>query len=127
MTTTTMSKTDLLNEVLDTLSRNMGGDVNGAAVVSTDGIVFASRMSSDVNVDRVSAIAATTLGISRRVSRDLQLGDNGETIINCANGFFLVIPVNERGLLAVNLRKGGNLGMIRLEANDAAAKINSII
>jgi uncharacterized protein len=127
MTTTTMSKTDLLNEVLDTLSRNMGGDVNGAAVVSTDGIVFASRMSSDVNVDRVSAIAATTLGISRRVSRDLQLGDNGETIINCANGFFLVIPVNERGLLAVNLRKGGNLGMIRLEANDAAVKINSII
>jgi uncharacterized protein len=125
--TTTLSKTDMLNDVLDSMSRNMGGDVNGAAVVSTDGIVFASRMSSEVNVDRVSAIAATTLGISKRVARDLQLGDNGETIINCNNGFFLVIPVNERCLLAVNLRKGGNLGMIRLEASDAASKINSIM
>jgi hypothetical protein len=124
---TTLSKTDMLNDVLDNLSRNMGGEVNGAAVVSTDGIVFASRMSSDVNVDRVSAIAATTLGISRRVARDLQLGDNQETIINCNNGFFLVIPVNERCLLAVNLRKGGNLGMIRLEASDAASKINGIM
>jgi uncharacterized protein len=125
--TTTLSKTDQLNDVLDSLSRNMGGDVNGAAVVSTDGIVFASRMGNDINVDRVSAIAATTLGISRRVARDLQLGDNNETIINCANGFFLVIPVNERCLLAVNLRKGGNLGMIRLEAVDAASKINGIM
>jgi hypothetical protein len=123
----TLSKTDMLNDVLDNLARNMGGDVNGAAVVSTDGIVFASRMSNEVNVDRVSAIAATTLGISRRVARDLQLGENSETIINCANGFFLVIPVNERCLLAVNLRKGGNLGMIRLEANDAATKISSIL
>lgn len=124
---TTLSKTDMLNDVLDNLSRNMGSDIIGAAVVSTDGIVFASRMSSDVNIDRVSAIAATTLGISRRVARDLQLGENNETIINCNNGFFLVIPVNERCLLAVNLRKGGNLGMVRLEASDAASKINTVL
>lgn len=123
----TLSKTDQLNDILDTMARNLSGEVNGSAIVSTDGIVFAARFSSDINVDRVSAIAATTLGISKRVAKDLQMGENDETIIKCANGYFLVLPVNERCLLAVNLRKGGNLGMIRLEATDAAAKVTGIL
>jgi predicted regulator of Ras-like GTPase activity (Roadblock/LC7/MglB family) len=123
----TASKTDLLNEVLDNLASSLGGDVNGSAVVSADGIVYASRFQSSVNVDRVGAIAATTLGVSRRVARDLAMGNTSESIIQCDNGFFLVIPVNERCLLAVSLRKGGNLGMTRLEAEDAGARIAEIM
>lgn len=124
---TTLSRTEMLNEVLDNMARNLSGEVNGSAVVSTDGIVFAARFTSNVNVDRVSAIAATTLGVSRRVSKDLQLGDNDETIIKCNNGYFLVLPINDKSLLAVHLNKGGNLGMIRLEASDAASKITMIL
>ncbi|HEX2916284.1 MAG TPA: roadblock/LC7 domain-containing protein [Chloroflexia bacterium] len=123
----TVSKTDLLNDILDNLAVSLSGDVNGSAVVSTDGIIYAARFSSGVNVDRVGAIAATTLGISRRVAKDLSLGNSNETIIQCEGGFFLVIPVNDKCLLAVNIRKGGNLGMTRLEANDASAKINMVM
>lgn len=127
MSAPTMSKTDMLNEVLEALAMNLGGDVNGSAVVSTDGIVYASRFSSNVNVDRLAAIAATTLGISNRVARDLAMGSPNEAIIQCDGGLFIVLPVNEKSLLAVSLRKGGNLGMVRLEANDSAKKISSII
>ena len=123
----TASKTDLLNDLLDALSISLAGDVNGSAVVNVDGIVFAARFSSTVNVDRVGAIAATTLGVSRRVSKDLSMGGNTETIIQCEGGFFLVIPVNDKCLLAVSLRRGGNLGMTRLEANDSAQKIAMIM
>ena len=124
---TTVSRTDMLNEVLDNLAVSMSGDVNGSAVISSDGIVFAARFTGNVNVDRVGAIAATSLGISLRVARDLNMGHTTETIIQCENGYFIVIPVNEKSLLAVNLRKGGNLGMIRLEANDCAKRIATII
>jgi predicted regulator of Ras-like GTPase activity (Roadblock/LC7/MglB family) len=123
----TASKTDLLNEVLDTLAQNLAGDVTGSAVVSSDGIVYAARFGSGINVDRVGAIAATALGVSRRVARDMAMGNTNETIIQCENGFFLVLPVNERCLLAVNLRKGGNLGMTRLEASDTAARVSEIM
>lgn len=123
----TISKTDLLNDLLDALAVSLGGDVNGSAVVSTDGIVFAARFSSGINPDRVGAIAATTLGISKRVSKDLTLGDPNETIIQCENGFFVILPVSDKGLLAVQLRKGGNLGMIRLEAKETAAKVANIM
>jgi predicted regulator of Ras-like GTPase activity (Roadblock/LC7/MglB family) len=123
----TASKTDLLNEILDNLAVSMGGDVSGSAVVSVDGIIYAGRFSSGVNVDRVAAIAATTLGVSRRVAKDLAMGNSTESIIQCENGFFIIIPVNDKCLLAINLRKGGNLGMIRLEASDCAARISQIM
>ncbi len=121
------SKTDALNDCLSELSAAMGADVLGSAVVSTDGIVFASRFNSSVNIDRVSAIAATVLGVSRRVAKDLVLGSSNETIIQCEGGFFIIYPVNDKCLLAVNLRKGGNLGMVRLEASDTADKISGIM
>ncbi len=123
----TVSKTDLLNEILDNLALSLAGDVTGSAVVSSDGIVYAARFPSSVNVDRVGAIAATTLGVSRRVAKDLALGGTSEGIIQCENGYFIIIPVNDRCLLAVNLRKGGNLGMTRLEAGDCADKISGIM
>lgn len=118
-----VSKTDLLNDILDNLATSMSGDVLGSAVVSTDGIIYAARFPSNVNADRVGAIAATTLGVSRRVAKDLAMGEPMENIIQCENGYFLVLPVNERCLLAVNMRKGGNLGMIRLEAGDSSKRV----
>ena len=123
----TASKTDLLNEILDDLAKSLNGDVTGSAVVSLDGIVYAASFPDSVNVDRVGAIAATTLGVSRRVSRDLVMGNPTESIIQCENGYLLIIPVNDRCLLAVNLRRAGNLGMTRLEAGDAAGRINHIM
>ena len=122
----TITKTDMLNEVLDTLALNLSGDVNGSAVVSTDGIIYASRFPANVNADRVGAIAATTLGVSLRVARDLAMGNPSEAIIQGDNGYFIVIPVNDKSLLAVSLRKGGNLGMVRLESNECARKIANI-
>lgn len=123
----TLSKTDMLNDILDSLAVSLGGDVNGSAVVSTDGIVYSARFASNVNVDRIGAIAATALGVSNRVSRDLVLGGTNETIIQCDGGFFIIMPVNEKCLLAVSLRKGGNLGMTRLESGDCAKKISEVM
>ena len=123
----TASKTDLLNEVLDTLAVSLSGDVTGSAVVSLDGIVYSARFPASVNVDRVGAIAATTLGVSRRVSKDLVMGNATESIIQCENGYLLIIPINDRCLLALNLRRSGNLGMARLEASDCASRINEIM
>ena len=121
------SKTEVLEGILEELARNLGGDVNGSAVVSLDGIVFAARFNSNVNVDRLSAIAATTLGVGRRVAKDLAIGNCQETIIKCENGYFLVLPAGDRSLLAINLRQGGNLGMIRIEASEAANSISLVI
>jgi len=117
------SRQEQVLAVLDRLSNNVGNDISGAVAVSMDGIVLASRMSSDVNADRVGAVAATMVGVTRRVSNELKIGATEEAIIKADNGLFMVLPAGEQSLLAVNLRQGANLGMVRIEARDAAVAI----
>jgi len=113
--------------ILDRLSTNGGTDITGAVAVSTDGIVLASRMSNEVNADRVGAVAATMVGVTRRVSGELKIGLPEEAIIKSDNGLFMVLPAGEQSLLAVNLRHGANLGMVRIEAREAAGAIGKVL
>lgn len=113
--------------ILDHLSVNAGNDVTGAVAVSMDGIVLASRMANEVNADRVGAVAATMVGVTRRVSGELKIGFPEEAIIKADNGLFMVLPAGDQSLLAVNLRHGANLGMVRIEAREAAAAIGKAL
>jgi hypothetical protein len=92
-----------------------------------DGIVLVSRMSAEVNADRVGAVAATMMGVTRRVSGELRIGVPEETIIKSDNGLFMVLPAGDQSLLAINLREGANLGMVRLEARSAAQEIGRLL
>lgn len=113
--------------VLERLSQNVGNELSGAVAVSTDGIVLASRMATDINADRVGAVAATMIGVTKRVSGELRIGLTEEAIIKADNGLFLVLPAGEQSLLAVSLKQGANLGMVRLEARDAATAISRLL
>lgn len=117
------SRQEEINLVLDRLIANASADVSGAAAVGMDGIVLVSRMGSDVNADRVGAVAATMIGVTRRVSGELRIGATEETIIKASEGVFMVLPAGNQSLLAINLRPGANLGMVRLEAREAAEAI----
>jgi predicted regulator of Ras-like GTPase activity (Roadblock/LC7/MglB family) len=113
--------------ILDRLATNGGSEITGSVAVSMDGIVLASRMSSDINADRVGAVAATMVGVSRRVSGELKIGLTEEAILKANNGLFIVLPAGDQAMLAVNLKQGANLGMVRIEARDAAAEISRVI
>lgn len=113
--------------ILDQLSTSVSGDITGALAVSMDGIVLAARLSNDVNADRVGAVAATMVGVTRRVSGELKLGSTEESILKANSGLFMVLPAGDEALLAVNLRANGNLGMVRLEARDAATAISQVL
>lgn len=112
-----------LMSVLERLAANLSSDISGTVAVSNDGIILASRMSSDVNADRVGAVAATMIGVTRRVAGELRIGTTEEAIIKANNGYFLVLPAGETALLAVNLRQGSNLGLVRIESRECAAVI----
>jgi hypothetical protein len=122
-----MSRQEQIANVLDQLRSNTANDVTGVAAVGMDGIVLVSRMSADVNADRVGAVAATMIGVTRRVSGELKMGSPDEAIIQADKGLFMVLPSSDQSLLAINVRQGANLGMVRLEARDAAEKIGRLL
>jgi hypothetical protein len=121
------TRQEQISEVLDKLRANAGSDVGGVAAVGMDGIVLVSRMSTEVNADRVGAVAATMMGVTRRVSGELKIGFPKETIIEADSGLFMVLPAGDQSLLAINLQKGANLGMVRIEAREAAKEIGTIL
>lgn len=121
------SRQEQIANVLEKLVGNTGSDVVGVAAVGMDGIVLVSRMSAEVNADRVGAVAATMMGVTRRVSGELKIGFPRETIIDAGDGLFMVLPAGDQSLLAISLRQGSNLGMVRLEAREAAADIGRVL
>lgn len=121
------SRQEQISEILERLSSNVGNDVAGVAAVGMDGIVLVSRMSAEVNADRVGAVAATMMGVTRRVSGELKIGGPRETIIDSDNGLFMVLPSGEQSLLAINLRHGANLGLVRIEARESAQEIAKVL
>jgi predicted regulator of Ras-like GTPase activity (Roadblock/LC7/MglB family) len=50
-----------------------------------------------------------------------------ETIIDADGGLFMVLPAGDQSLLAINLKQGANLGMVRLEAREAAKEIGTVL
>jgi predicted regulator of Ras-like GTPase activity (Roadblock/LC7/MglB family) len=112
------SRSELITSALEQLIANNSADISGAAVISSDGMLLGSRMGADVNADRVGAIAATMMGVTTRVVNDLKIGKAQEAIIHADSGYLVVVPVNAQIVLAIILRPGANLGLIRLEARD---------
>lgn len=121
------SRQEQINTALERLSDALGNDMTGAVAVSNDGIVLAARMATDINADRVGAVAATIIGVTRRVSNELRIGLIEETIIKSSSGLFLVSPAGTQALLAISLRGGANLGLVRLEIRDTAALISQAL
>ncbi len=121
------SRQEQIASILERLRTNAGTEVAGAAAVGMDGIVLVSRMSAEVNADRVGAVAATMMGVTRRVAGELKIGLPRETIIDADNGLFMVIPAGDQSLLAINLVRGANLGLVRLEGREAAKEIGNVL
>lgn len=121
------SRQDQISAVLEKFTNSIGSEVAGVAAVSMDGIILVSRMAPEVNADRVGAVAATITGVTRRVSSELRIGAPDETIIQAHNGLFMVLPVDEKSLLAINLRKGANLGLVRLEARETVRSLAQML
>lgn len=124
------SRSDLLQEALDQLIRTNLADITGAAVMTTDGMLLASRIGADValgNPDRTAAIAATVMGVTSRVVGELKMGRTEETIVRAEGGYLLIMPVNAQIILTLMLRTGANLGLARIDARDTCKSITLVM
>jgi hypothetical protein len=118
---TVRSRTDLLAAALDQLITHNISDVSGAAVITTDGMLLSARMSPHLassNAERVSAIAATMMGVTSRVVGEIKIGKAEEAIIRAEQGYLIVMPIAQHVVLSIILRAGANLGLLRLDARE---------
>ncbi|HLV35348.1 MAG TPA: roadblock/LC7 domain-containing protein [Spirillospora sp.] len=120
------SRTEQLVERLRDLQAS-SGDVEGAAVVSVDGLSMASSLPGNVEEDRVSAMSAAMLSLGERISSELGRGTLEQVFIKGEKGYVILTSVGEEAVLTVLARPEAKLGLIFLDVNRTVEDLEKLV
>jgi hypothetical protein len=120
------SRTEQLVERLRDLQAS-SGDVEGAAIVSVDGLSMASSLPGHVEEDRVSAMSAAMLSLGERISSELGRGVLEQVFIKGERGYVILTSVGEEAVLTVLARPEAKLGLIFLDVNRTVEDLSKLL
>ncbi len=115
-----------LDQALNDFERNVP-HVEATAVVSTDGLVIASRLPDQVEEDRVGAMGAAILSISTRSGEELDRGEMLRVLIEGTNGYLLIRSIGDVAILVVLVDKKVRLGMLFYECKQCIKQLTEIL
>ena len=102
-------------------------DIEGAAIISMDGLIVASSLPFSVEEDRVSAMSAALYGIGTRTAEELERGNIEQIYIKGDNGYMIITQAGSDAVLAVIANQKAKLGIIFLDIKRAADELSKII
>ncbi|MFD2610332.1 roadblock/LC7 domain-containing protein [Deinococcus taklimakanensis] len=121
-----MTKQERLNSILQNL-RNSLPEVRGALIATVDGLPIAQVVDGNTDANRVAAMAATALGLGKRINDTLASGELTELSVSGLNGQVFIYAAGRKGVLAVVTPSQMNLGLLNMEARDAAQDVASVL
>lgn len=101
-------------------------DLEGAAMVSVDGLVIASVLPAGTDEDRVSAMAAALLSLGDRSVSELQRGALEQVYVKGASGYIVLMQAGNECVLEVITGGAAKLGMVLLDSKRAAAQLSRL-
>ncbi len=102
-------------------------DLEGAAVVSTDGLVLSSALPAGVDEDRVSAMAAALLSLGERTASELTRGALEQVYVKGDRGYVVLMRAGEESVLEAIAGSSAKLGMVLLDMKRASAQLARIV
>lgn len=124
--TAPMSKQEQLQATLQNLRSSLP-ELRGALVATVDGLPIAQTFSDSTDSNRVAAMAATALGLGKRINDTLGTGELTEMSVSGLDGQVYVYATGKKGVLAVVTPSGMNLGLLHMEARDAARTVALVL
>ncbi len=120
-----MSKSEELKKIHTELRENVP-DISGVMIASYEGLSIATDFPEDEAI-RIAAVSAAASGLGNRISGNAALGEPEEVMVKGKDGLMLIYLAGEKGVLAVRASARGNLGLVRLEASEAAKEVTRIL
>ena len=117
---------EMLKSILSELN-GTSADIQASATISTDGLVMASILSSDMDEDRVGAMAAAMLSLGERTLQELGRGDLEQVLVKGAQGYVLMTHAGPNTVVTVVTTASAKLGLIFLDVKRAADAISKIM
>lgn len=121
-----MNRQEETQAILDGL-RGAMSDVRGALIATTDGLAVARSFAEDTDHQRIAAMAATALGLGKRIAVTLGAGEFTETSVSGSQGNAHMYATGPKGVLCVITQPDANLGLLHIEAREAARRIAEIL
>lgn len=117
-----MSRNEQIQYILQTLV-NSSPDVEGAALVTMDGLPLASALPGDTDEDRVAAMGAAALSMGARTAAELRRGDLEQVLVKGKGGYVILIQAGAETVLEAISSSEAKLGMLLYEMKQAAAQL----
>ncbi len=102
-------------------------DIEGAAIVSVDGLTIASALQEGIEEDRVSAMSAAMLSLGERIAGELGRGELEQVYIKGENGYVLLMAIGNNAVLTIMAKIETKLGLILLEMKHVVAELAEMI
>ena len=107
--------------------RSSTPEIQGAAIVSADGLSIASVLSPDVKEDRIAAMSAAMVSLGERISAELGRGELEQVYIKGKIGYSLLAAVGSDTVLTVIAQGEAQLGLLLLELRKTVRDLETLI
>ncbi len=111
-----------MEKVLEALAALSGFE--GAAVVSDEGLILASKFVKKYAQDKVAALVSETLNLAKKVVKEADWGDLDNMLIESGKGSKMVIYKTDLGFIVLIGSGDLNLGLARVTVDEAAETLD---
>ena len=102
-------------------------DVQGAALVSPDGLPLASSLPTTMDEERTSAMSAAMLSLGERIGQELSRGTIDRIYVEGDKGYGILVSCGEDAVLLVLASHMAKQGLLMLEIKRAVAELKTSI
>jgi len=116
---------DRYSQILQELIRNTG--LEGASLVSVDGLPISSVLKPGMEEDRIAAMSAAILSLGERVAEELAKGHLEQITIKGQDGYVIVTGVGSDAVMVVLADNNAKLGLLLMEIKKVQEKIKALL
>jgi uncharacterized protein len=102
-------------------------DIQGAAVVTPDGLPLSTNLPSPMDEERVSAMSAAMLSLGERIGAELARGTIERIFVEGEQGFGILTNCGQDAVFLVLASKQAKQGILMLEIKRTVAELRQII
>lgn len=102
-------------------------DVQGAALVSPDGLALASVLPGGMDEERTAAMSASMLSLGERIGRELARGNVERIVVEGEKGYGVLVGCSNDAVLLVLASAAVKQGILFLEIKRVVAKLAPLL
>lgn len=102
-------------------------NVQGAVLVSPDGLTIAANLPRGMDDERVSAMSAAMLSLSERIGRELQRGKIQRILVDGENGYGILTSCTQEAVLLVLTDHEARMGLVNLEVKNVVEELQQYL